>query len=207
MNKREIGKLDEIRALNAIASFGWLTKGLIAKTLWPFANNVKTKEKQALRLLYRLEKLGLVKARQLFISLGGGIEEAERKAGRQIAWILTEEGAEIANFKLDRIRPGNDRPWIKDGFDLSTLNAEKHIAFCKRAIAELAKGNEVWGSRELDKKINHRELRKANFLIFSSDYTKCTALVLTSRKSSLDKVKLGQLPNGYKWKVEYIALR
>lgn len=189
MNKREIGKADEIKTLRLIAGWGYLTKSLVAKGLWPLAENVETKKKQALRLLKRLEKKGMVLGRVLGMSSGGREYEEERLSGRELGWILTKSGAEYLNEFWPEGENGNTR-WARDGYDLSTLNFKKHIKFAERGLDGLKKNNVIWGPVDIKNKMI-KEVHPCTFVEWNSDYTNCIVMKLVARKAHVaDKVKV-----------------
>lgn len=204
MNKRQIRRENENKILRLIASHGWLTASLLVLAIWG-SKCAKSRKAQMLKTLYSMEKEGLIKARQAWCSDGGGFQEAERRQGREICWILTKAGADEANEIFKEEWEWSD--WVKDGYELSTLNFEKHVAWCRWAFLKKEENEwiaHVWGKQELAKR--SKELKSVNFVFLNSDYTKCTAVVCVARKTLVEKVKPIRI-NGVNFRIEVVPLR
>ena len=109
MNKRAIGKANEVAMLKTIANCGWTTAPLCAD--WTFPERTKNSRRtQGRVILKRLREAGLVKTRETF-------QAAE-------AYILTKKGADFVNTQLEA---DGYKGWAHHGNDLGVLEFNRHV--------------------------------------------------------------------------------
>ena len=173
MNNAQRGRENEVQALQAIGSAGWLNATQVGKWVWG-ASNGHSARVSADRLLGRLSQRGAIKQRES----GDGLN----------VYVLTRAGARLANEPLTA-------QIFKDGYDLSQLDVGRQRVAVSFLIEQQHAGRIVLGRAAtrgaISSKILDRELGGSDAVIYDDVRNEYT-VALVVRNIHPECVKKGQ---------------
>lgn len=173
MNNSQRGLQNELQALQAIGSAGWLNASQLSRWVWD-RSNVHSARVSADRLLARLSTCGAIKRRES----GDGVN----------VYVLTRAGARLANEPLTA-------EIFKDGYDLSQLDVGRQRVAVDFLIEQQRKGQIVLGRAAIrgaiSAKILDRRLAGSDAVAYDELQRKYT-VALVVRNTHQECVKKGQ---------------